>query len=172
MSIVIFSGTPRKNGRTKIVAQTLEHKLNGTLVDLSKLDLPLFNGEETQGDHPSVQWLRRVVVEAEGFIWVSPEYHNGMSGALKNALEFLSGAHFKRKPTLLLAVSGGGKGGINALNQMRTVGRGLYAAVAPGQLIFDPEHFEGNRLRLEMEEKLDLLLAEFMAGRFLDVKSS
>ncbi|WP_394218698.1 NADPH-dependent FMN reductase [Halobacillus trueperi] len=172
MSIVIFSGTPRKNGRTKMVAQTLQHKWNGTLVDLSKLDLPLFNGEETQGNHPSVQWLRRVVAEADGFIWVSPEYHNGMSGALENALEFLSGSHFKGKPTLLLAVAGGGKGGINALNQMRTVGRGLYAAVAPGQLIFDPEHFEENRLKPEMEEKLDLLLTEFMADRFLDVKSS
>ncbi|MGR9050709.1 NADPH-dependent FMN reductase [Halobacillus faecis] len=172
MSIVIFSGTPRTNGRTKIVAQALEHKLNGTLVDLSKLNLPLFNGEESQGNHPSVQWLRRVVAEADGFIWVSPEYHNGMSGALKNALEFLSGFHFKGKPTLLLAVAGGGKGGINALNQMRTVGRGLYAAVVPGQLIFDPEHFEGSRLRPEMEEKLDLLLAESMADRFVDVKSS
>ncbi|MEC3885659.1 NADPH-dependent FMN reductase [Halobacillus sp. HZG1] len=172
MSIVIFSGTPRKNGQTKIVAQILQHKLGGTLVDLSMLDLPLFNGEESQGNNPSVQWLRRVVSEADRFIWVSPEYHNGMSGALKNALEYLSGGHFKGKPTLLFAVSGGGKGGINALNQMRTVGRGLYATVAPEQLIFDPEHFEGNRLKSEMEEKLDLLLAESIGQRFMDVKSS
>lgn len=163
MSIVIFSGTPRKNGRTRLVAKEVAKKLGGTLVDLSEGDLPLFNGEDSQGDHFAVQWLRKIVEEAEAFVWVSPEYHNGMSGALKNALEFLGGKHFKGKPTLLLAVSGGGKGGINALNQMRTVGRGLYADVVPQQLIFDPVDFlESVGLNNESEVRLEQVLSEFL----------
>jgi azobenzene reductase len=163
MSIVIFSGTPRKNGRTKLVSKELAQKLNGTLVDLSEGDLPLFNGEDSQTQNPAVQSLRKIVDEAEAFVWVSPEYHNGMSGALKNALEFLGAKHFKGKTTLLLAVSGGGKGGINALNQMRTIGRGLYANVLPQQLIFDPVDFkEDGQLCKDCKEKLDRVLSEFL----------
>ncbi|SEI11757.1 azobenzene reductase [Halobacillus karajensis] len=165
MNIAIISGTPRKNGLTKVVAKQLAHKLKGTLVDTSVLELPLFNGEEEQGRHPSVQWLRRVAEEADAFIWVSPEYHNGMSGALKNVLEFLSSHHFHQKPTLLLAVSGGGKGGINALNQMRTVGRGLYADVVPEQLIFDPIDFRSGGLSEQKETKLDQLVRDFISNR-------
>lgn len=37
-----------------------------------------------------------------------------------------------------MAVAGGGKGGINALNNMRTVMRGVYANVIPKQLVVDP----------------------------------
>ena len=54
----------------------------------------------------------------------TPEYHNAMSGALKNSLDYLSSSEFVHKPVALLAVAGGGKGGINALNSMRTVARG------------------------------------------------
>lgn len=42
----------------------------------------------------------------------------------------------------LLAVAGGGKGGINALNNMRTVMRGVYANVIPKQLVLDPVHID------------------------------
>lgn len=171
MSIVIFNGTPRKSGRTRQVAKELTEKLDGVLVDLSEGDLPLFNGEESQGQNLSVQWLRKVAEEAEAFVWVSPEYHNGMSGALKNALEFLGATHFKQKPTLLLAVSGGGKGGINALNQMRTIGRGLYAAVVPQQLIFDPVDFcDDGRLNQKSDARLDLVLSDFMQAKNFFVK--
>ncbi|SFJ68900.1 azobenzene reductase [Halobacillus dabanensis] len=162
MSIVIFSGTPRKHGRTRQVAKEVAEKLDGTLVDLSEGSLPMFNGEDAQGQNETVQWLRKIVEEAEAFVWVSPEYHNGMSGALKNALDYLGSNHFKGKPTLLLAVSGGGKGGINALNQMRTIGRGLYADVAAQQMIFDPDDFIGDgRLSRESEEKLQEVLSGF-----------
>jgi len=41
-----------------------------------------------------------------------------------------------------LAVAGGGKGGINALNNMRTVMRGVYANVIPKQLVLDPVHID------------------------------
>lgn len=37
-----------------------------------------------------------------------------------------------------MAAAGGGKGGINALTNMRTVMRGLYANAIPRQLVLDP----------------------------------
>ncbi|KAA0547125.1 NAD(P)H-dependent oxidoreductase [Bacillus sp. BGMRC 2118] len=138
MNIVIISGTPRKTGRTRMVATFLSKTYSMDLFDLSSEQVPLYNGEEEQDRIPSVQKLRNLVNEADGVIFVTPEYHNGMSGALKNALDFLSSAHFDQKPVALLAVCGGGKGGINALNNLRIVSRGLYANAIPRQLVLDP----------------------------------
>ncbi|WP_226577335.1 NADPH-dependent FMN reductase [Halobacillus litoralis] len=165
MTIVVISGTPRKQGRTRVAAKEVAERLQAELVDLSQLKLPLFDGETEQDQHPAVQELRKTAEEADAFVWVSPEYHNGMSGALKNALEFLGAGHFKRKPTLLLAVSGGGKGGMNAINQMRTVGRGLNAMVIPDQMVFDPADF--SKHGVNAEGRLVRILEEFQTYLFV-----
>ncbi|MGI8314759.1 NADPH-dependent FMN reductase [Halobacillus mangrovi] len=170
MNIVVISGTPRRTGRTRIAARLVAEQLGADLIDLSELHLPLFNGEKEQDELPEVQHLRQKAEWAEAFVWLSPEYHNGMSASLKNALEFLNGDTFRHKPTLLLAVAGGGKGGINALNQMRTVARGLYALVIPEQFVFDPECFiDSGRLTEESYEQISGTLSEF--NRYLFVKS-
>jgi len=142
MNIVVINGTPRKNGRTKLAAQFIANTFGGKLIDLSELDLPIFNGEDEQSNHFAVQHLRETIEEADGVLLLSPEYHNGMSGALKNALDFLGSDEFKNKPVALIAVAGGGKGGINALNNMRIVMRGVYANVLPSQLVLDPVDFD------------------------------
>ncbi|MFC7321669.1 NADPH-dependent FMN reductase [Halobacillus campisalis] len=162
MNILIISGTPRKKGRTRKVAYTLSSRLPAEVIDLSDLTLPLFNGEGEQDRVSEVQWLRELSNEADAFIWLSPEYHNGMSGALKNALDFLNIDHFRHKPTLLMSVSGGGKGGINSINQMRLVGRGLHAMVVPDQLIFDPDSFkEDGAFTADIESRVTQVLREF-----------
>lgn len=163
MNIVVINGTPRKYGRTRIAAKHVTEKLNGQLVDLSTMELPLFNGEEEQQDLPEVKLLKKTASEADAFVWLTPEYHNGMSGALKNCLDFLGGEHFKHKPTLLISVAGGGKGGINGLNSMRTVGRGLYANVIPTQLILDPHCFirEEDSLTEEAAEQVKRVTDDF-----------
>lgn len=70
------------------------------------LNLPLFNGEEEQETIEAVQELKAKVKAADGIVLLSPEYHSGMSGALKNALDFLGSGQFARKPVGLIAVAG------------------------------------------------------------------
>ncbi|WP_281657691.1 NADPH-dependent FMN reductase [Halobacillus sp. Cin3] len=162
MNITVISGTPRKQGRTRQAATKVAEKLQASLIDLSEDQLPLFDGTKQQEHHPAVMKFKKTAAETDAFVWVSPEYHNGMSGALKNALEFLDGSHFKGKTTLLFSVCGGGKGGINAVNQMRTIGRGLYAMILPQQMVFDPEDFDAESgLKKGTEDRLDSVLAEF-----------
>jgi azobenzene reductase len=109
----------------------------------------------------SVRVLREAVGETDGIILASPEYHSGMSGALKNALDFLSSQHFQHKPVALMVVAGGGKGGINALNNMRVVARGLYANVVPKQVVLDPICFtENGDLTAEAGKLVDDVLME------------
>lgn len=141
MKLLMINGSPRKTGRTGIASRYITKMHDVELIDLSELEVPIFNGEREQNDLPSVKQLRTLVAEADGIIMASPEYHSGMSGALKNALDFLGSDHFANKPVALLAVAGGGKGGINALNNMRTVARGLYANAIPKQLVLDPHCF-------------------------------
>ncbi len=146
MKLAIINGTPRKHGRTRIAAQYIAEAYGGTLFDLSTEALPLYNGEENQNELSAVQALRQLVSEADGIVLCTPEYHNAMSGALKNALDFLGSGEFAHKPVALLAVAGGGKGGINALNNMRTVGRGVYANVIPKQVVLDGICFQNGQL--------------------------
>ncbi|MCM3195556.1 NADPH-dependent FMN reductase [Priestia megaterium] len=138
MNILIINGSPRETGRTTQVTRMLHQNYQSSFLDLSQLSLPIFTGEPHQYEKEEVQELIEKIEKADGILLATPEYHGAMSGALKNAFDFLNSAYFAHKPVALLAVSGGGKGGINALNNLRTVTRALYANVLSKQLVLDP----------------------------------
>ncbi|MED3916639.1 NADPH-dependent FMN reductase [Priestia megaterium] len=138
MNILIMNGSPRETGRTTQVTRELHKSYQSSFLDLSQLSLPIFTGEPHQYEKEEVQELIEKIEKADGILLATPEYHGAMSGALKNAFDFLNSAYFAHKPVALLAVSGGGKGGINALNNLRTVTRALYANVLSKQLVLDP----------------------------------
>ncbi|MCY9021256.1 NADPH-dependent FMN reductase [Priestia megaterium] len=138
MNILIINGSPRETGRTTQVTRELHQNYQSSFLDLSQLSLPIFTGEPHQYETEEVQELIEKIEKADGLLLATPEYHGAMSGALKNAFDFLNSAYFAHKPAALLAVSGGGKGGINALNNLRTVTRALYANVLSKQLVLDP----------------------------------
>ena len=160
MHIVVVNGSPRKSGRTGIVARHIARQYKAQLIDLSEEAIPLYNGEASQEELPSVLHLRRQMQQVDGIILCSPEYHGAMSGALKNALDFLSSDQFEHKPAALIAVAGGGKGGINALNNMRTVMRGLHANAIPKQLVLDSSCFVDDHLTQAAAMQVDDILSE------------
>lgn len=143
MNILIINGSPRETGRTTQVTRELHKSYQSSFLDLSQLSLPIFTGEPHQYETEEVQELIEKIEKADGILLATPEYHGAMSGALKNAFDFLNSAYFAHKPVALLAVSGGGKGGINALNNLRTVTRALYANVLSKQLVLDPADVVG-----------------------------
>lgn len=162
MKLTVINGSPRKRGRTGIAARFIAKKYGIDVIDLAKEDLPLYNGEEEQEQFHAVKNLRQKIANSDGVILASPEYHSGMSSALKNALDYLSSEQFAHKPVALLVVAGGGKGGINALGNMRIVGRGLNANVIPRQIVLDPHCFdyENEWLHEEPAKLVDQLLNE------------
>ncbi|WLD92653.1 NADPH-dependent FMN reductase [Alkalihalobacillus sp. AL-G] len=175
-NVLIISGSARKEGRTPYLAiegsnilmmkhQTVKY------FSLHDEELPVFNGDEEQDYLESVRKLRDMARKANGFIIFTPEYHNGMSGALKNALDYLSKEEFENKPVAICSVSGGGKGGINALNNLRLVLRGLQAHVLPQQVIADPSDFnvDNTLINKEIKDRLSLLIKELII--MLRVKS-
>jgi chromate reductase, NAD(P)H dehydrogenase (quinone) len=89
-------------------------------------DVPLYNQdlEPTPGSAPApVLALREAIGAADGLIVVSPEYNWGMSGVLKNALDWASRPAYKSvlagKPSLIITTSPFPLGGVRAQTQVR-----------------------------------------------------
>lgn len=69
-------------------------------------ELPLFNPEREDESIPALENLKSALAEASGLIIASPEYAHGISGPMKNALDWLvSGDEFPHKPIMLINTS-------------------------------------------------------------------
>jgi chromate reductase, NAD(P)H dehydrogenase (quinone) len=89
-------------------------------------DIPLYNAdlEPAHGQAPaSVLEFRQAIAAADGLVIVAPEYNYGMSGVLKNALDWASRPAYKSvlagKPVLIVSNSPGVLGGVRAQQQLR-----------------------------------------------------
>ena len=82
-----------------------------TVDDFDRLaEIPPFDPDRIPGDGPAVDDWRRRVGAADAVVIAVPEYAGGMSGVLKNALDWLVGSgELYRKPVAVLsaATSGG-----------------------------------------------------------------
>lgn len=69
-------------------------------------NLPLFNPDRQDEFIPAVENLKLSLAECYGLIIASPEYAHGISGPMKNALDWLvGGAEFPHKPIMLINTS-------------------------------------------------------------------
>lgn len=100
------------------------------LLDLRDFPLPMFADatppSQRQGPHANQdvqKWLDKVI-EAEGFIIITPEYNHGYSSVLKNAIDY--GYHeWADKPVGFVSY-GGLAGGSRAVEQLRQVAGELH----------------------------------------------
>jgi len=103
------------------------------LLDVRALDLPFYGA----GRHaPGVDRLTAATAAADGMIWSSPLYHGGVSGAFKNALDWLQlladgdRPYLSGVPVGLIATAGGSQG-LQAVNAMEFVVRALRGWTVP-----------------------------------------
>jgi len=69
-------------------------------------NLPLFNPDIEATNPPAVARLRARLIAADAVIIASPEYAHGVTGAMKNALDWMVGCEaFVNKPVALLNAS-------------------------------------------------------------------
>ena len=111
------------------------------LIDLREYQLTFCDGKEDESAYPEdVFRLREDLRTAQGVILVTPEYHGGYSGVLKNALDPMGFDEFEGKVLGLVGVSGGRMGAFGAMNSLREVGRALHAWVIPEQAAIPEAH--------------------------------
>jgi chromate reductase, NAD(P)H dehydrogenase (quinone) len=92
-----------------------------TIHDL--VPIPLYNADvEAQGDPPPVARLKAAVQEANALLIAVPEYNYGVSGVLKNTIDWLSRPPefvLRSKPVALMGASIGMAGTARAQLQLR-----------------------------------------------------
>jgi FMN reductase len=105
------------------------------LFDVGAMHLPMFR----RGMDPvpeAALALCRAAADARGMIWSSPMYHGTVSGAFKNALDWLDLLRDSEPPFLTDKVIGlistaGGVQGLQAINTMEFVVRALRGLAVP-----------------------------------------
>lgn len=123
--LVAFCGSLRKASFNRLALQAFIERLpSGASCQTIEIgDWPLYDADlQAKGFPDKVQAAQKAMLEADGVVLVSPEYNYGISGALKNAIDWLSRTTpqpFAAKPTALFGASMGVLGTARAQYQLR-----------------------------------------------------
>jgi chromate reductase len=124
--IVGIAGSLRKASMNRgLIRAAIEGAPDG--VEIVELDLalvPLYNQDvEDAGDPASVVALKDVIRLADALLIATPEYNNGMSGVLKNAIDWASRPHgitvLHDKPVAVIGASPSAGATARAQQQVR-----------------------------------------------------
>ncbi len=91
--VLAFSGSLRQNsynrGLLRVAAELLPQNMTLEIADLAPL--PLYNADHDGAAMPEVvRQIRAQIIAADALLIASPEYNYGISGVLKNAIDWVS----------------------------------------------------------------------------------
>lgn len=160
--LLTISGSLRKGSYNRMLLKEAVAAFGDADVSEANLHLPLYDGdlEQAEGIPAEVQTLADQIREADAIVVSTPEYNKGISGVLKNALDWVSrveGAVFRNKPTVVVAAAAGRGGGevsyfmtMSCLTQLQArLLPGTAVLIAGAQNAFD----ENGALENEMSRK-------------------
>ena len=108
LKLLALSGSLRKSSYNTAAIQALKILApDHAKITIGNIgDLPLFNPDREGEYIPALKQLRSALKKSDGLIIASPEYAHGISGPLKNALDWLvSGEEFPYLPIMLINTS-------------------------------------------------------------------
>ena len=138
-----LSGSIRAASTNTAILATLAETLgpDAELVLFPLNDIPPYNSD-LEGDllPAPVRALKQAITDSDGLVLSTPEYNHGMSGVLKNALDWASRPVFasplRNKPALSMTSSNGYVGGARAHAQMHeTLISSLCRVIARPQVV-------------------------------------
>jgi arsenic resistance protein ArsH len=186
MNVLIFNGCsdykPDTTGRrlaSYLHEQLAARSLTVTEFHISEAQIPFFDQHEPQP--PAViREMCDLFVQSEGQIWLTPLYHGGMTGMMKNCLDWLELTARLEKPYLtdkvigLVAWADGGQA-MQGINAMDAVAKALRAWVVPYTVPLVKNHLyvDAHRQEFAVEHtrKLDRLVSILADARQLFAKS-
>ena len=147
----------RQSCRRALSAAESYQGVETDLLDLRKLDLPVFDADDrAAGDAAD---LRERVRSADSVVLGSPVYHGSYSSALKNALDYCGFDEFEETTVGLLCVAGGAFP-TTTLDHLRSVARALNAWVLPHQVAVPRARnafVDGEPVEDDLAERIDTL---------------
>jgi len=174
IDVGIVIGSTRLGRKAEAVAKWVhEHAQKRTdakfeLVDIADYNLPLLDEPVPpsmgQYSKPHTKTWAAKIGSFDGYVFVTPEYNHGISGALKNAIDFLF-AEWNNKAAGF--VSYGGASGVRAVEHLRLVLAEVEMATIRNQVMLslftDFENFSifkpGPTKEQSVNDMLDQLIA-------------
>ena len=138
--LLTISGSLRAGSYNRMLLREAVKAFGPAEVSEADLALPLYDGdlEEAKGVPESVETLARQIREADAVIVSSPEYNKGVTGVLKNALDWISrvkGPVFKGTATVTMSANAGRTGGETGQFMLLSCLVPLQADVLPGPML-------------------------------------
>lgn len=156
-------GSPRQESKTRLIvnridAELTKHGIQSEIWHLAERPLPIMDTEQRADpslitDENVLSFFEKVRA-ADIMVWATPTYHGSISGALKNALDWLPSTFFREKTVGLICHSGGTRK-MQPLVQLRVLGRAVGSYVIRGEVATCDEDFlitEDNKAILESDD--------------------
>jgi len=142
LRIAIIIGSTRPGRKAEAVAKwvyEIAQKRSDAefeLVDIKNFNLPLLDEPVSpimgQYTHQQTKTWSAKIASFDAYVFVTPEYNHGTSGALKNAIDFLYHEWVNKAAGF---VSYGGAGGARAVEQLRLVMAEVQIATVRNQVL-------------------------------------
>jgi len=138
--LLTISGSLRKGAYNRMLLREAIRAFGPAEVTEADLNLPLYDGdlEEAEGVPDKVHTLVEQIRAADGVVISSPEYNKGITGAMKNALDWISrvpGATLKGKPTVIMSANAGRTGGETGQFMLISCLTPLQPDILPGPML-------------------------------------
>lgn len=146
--VMILVGSGTQESRSLSLASTIAKSLSGRsvdveVVDLLKLNLPQYDATteaEKSWDAKTKQFLDESR-DADGFVWVTPVYHNSYSSNLKTALDW---QHFQLTNKVVGLASHAGRS-TQPLDHLMMVARAQHAVVIPERVATNNDDYDTHK---------------------------
>ncbi|PZR03640.1 MAG: NADPH-dependent oxidoreductase [Archangium gephyra] len=154
MKVFAMSGSLRTGSwNTKLLNLAVpllrEKGVEVDVFDFRAANVPVYDPDTSEQQYPAqVTDAKERIRAADGFLLVSPEYNNGIPGALKNFIDFVSRPPreqpWRGKVVAHLGATPGGFATLYAQAQIRQVFNSLAAWSLPGHFVISkaPEAFD------------------------------
>ncbi len=147
--ILAFAGSTREGSYNKKLVKIAAAGARAagaevTDLDLRDLPMPLYDADlqEREGMPENAKRFKALLKEHAGFLISAPEYNSGITGVLKNAIDWASRSEpgepslvcFTGKTAAIMAASPGALGGLRGLVHVRAILSNINVLVIPDQI--------------------------------------
>ena len=163
LNVLAVVGSLNRESVTRVVVGHVARQLEAAgcvvdVLDFEKEPLALYN-PDTAHDSPGYAELQARVHRADVIVLGTPDYHGGVSGAMKNFLD-----HFWHEFSgkLFATIVASHEKGLTATDQLRTVARQCYAWTLPyGVSLTEDIDVKGGQIASDaLQQRLEMLVRD------------